>query len=628
MKRTALSIVLLYFTCTAAFCQSFIPYHILRAVEEGTRTLNGKPGKNYFQNSANYQIQVNLNPATGEVKGDADIVYFNNSRDSLGFLVFRLYQNVYKRGVAHDGNVPASIIGDGMNIASLTVNGEQILLEQNKRVIIEGTLLTLYLRKALRSHDSCRINIAWNFILPGIPVHRYGKYAEGTYFVAFWYPQIAVYDDIDGWDYTPHGGLQEFYNDFNNYEVSIILPAGFMAWATGNWENPEQILSQWILDRYYQAKTSDKVVHIIDPGDITSRNVFRKKGSKTFQYKAVKVPDFAFGVSDIYRWDGLSVRNDSTGSERIFVSAAYRNGSEHFEEVAELGSSALARMCEGSYGMPYPYDCVTVFNGEGGMEYPMIVNNGEVTTKDGTLYVTMHEIAHAWFPFLTGINETKYGWIDEGLTSFLPIETSEAMGSDYRSLGQIIRQYDLQAGTEIDIPFTSSSWQTRENSYFYSSYTRSVAAFSLLEKYVGRDTFRMAVRQFVQTWQYKHPTPYDFFNIIKNTTNYDLDWFIDQWFYQPGWADLAIGEVNLKGNTLKVEIKKIGSFAVPVVLELEFIDGSKESMEWKPDIWKSKSSITVTLIITDELKAIKLGNATIPDKNRKDNYFDRLNINP
>jgi aminopeptidase N len=144
----------------------------------------------------------------------------------------------------------------------------------------------------------------------------------------------------------------------------------------------------------------------------------------------------------------------------------------------------------------------------------------------------------------------------------------------------------------------------------------------MLEKYMGRDTFRMAIREFVNVWQYKHPTPYDLFSVLKKSTPHQLDWFIDQWFYQAGWADLSIGEVRLSGNTLKAEINKKGAFAVPIIVELEFIDGAKETMQWKPDVWKSKNSIIVTLIITDEIKAIRLGNSSIPDKNRNDNYFE------
>jgi hypothetical protein len=602
--------------------QTLVPYNFLRAVANGTRTLDGIPGPYYYQNSADYHIDVNFNPRDGKLLGSADIRYYNNSTDTLRMIVMKLYQNLLKPGTPTDFVIDASILTHGVAITSLVVDDFNLSENMAKRTRTEGTLFTIYLPKALTPLNFSKIHIEWNFIMPQVEVHRYGKYNEGSYFIGYWYPQISVHDDMDGWDQIHPMGTQEFYNDFNNYYVNITVPSGFMVWATGTWENPQQILSSNILSLFQKAKTSDDVVRIITKDDLKNNNIYLRKGQKTFRYSAEQVPDFAFGVSDRYLWDATSVINDSIDKRRVTVTAAYLPGAENFDLVAGMGAEVIGRFVKNGYGIPYPYPSVTVFNGDGGMEYPMIVNNGNSFSKKGTLYVTMHEIAHAYFPFLTGINETKYGWMDEGLTSFLPMEIDKSMGSDYHTLEEVTHQYETLAGTETDIPLLVPSWQTREQAYFYLSYAKSVVAFSMLESLMGKQSFRKGIQNFIGTWEYKHPTPYDFFNVLKNSTNCELDWFIDAWFFQMGWPDLAIGDVNLTGNNLKVEVKKLGLLPVPVVLQIKYKSLETDTLKYNAGVWKDKNLLTFTLAIYDEVESIRLGTSTIPDKNSKNNYID------
>jgi hypothetical protein len=622
MKIVAILLLFVLSGTYALYGQHFVPYSFLSAVNKGFRTEEGVPGKRYFQNRTDYRIDVRFDPRSGKLEGGANMVYYNNSPDSLKSLTFRLYQNLNKKGSARNETEDPAAINEGVKITMLNIAGEDLMQKFNTRTKTEGTLITVFLQKALHSLDSCSIHIEWNVVLPPYVLHRYGKYAEGSWFVAYWYPQIVVYDDLNGWDRLYPTGTQEFYNDFNTYEVSITVPSGYMVWATGEWENAGKVLHPAIYSRYMNAQQAVKTIHIITPDDLTGKKVFARRGSGTFLYQASQVPDFAFGVSDRYVWDGISVVTDSTGSERVFVSSAYQPGSKNFDQVAEAGAQAISDMCRHSYGLSYPYSHVTVFNGDGGMEFPMIVNDGALATFSGTQFVTMHEIAHAWFPFLAGINETKDGWMDEGLTTFLPMETGKVLGCEYHTLEHVIRQYDMLAGTDVDVPLFVSSWQTRDNAYLFTSYIRSVAAFSMLERYMGRDTFRLAIRNFVHHWAYRHPAPSDLFNLFKQSSNKDLDWFIDQWFYQPGWADLSIDSVSQTGSTLKIEIKKLGAFAVPVLLKINYKSGATDSVETNAGVWKDKNSLTVTWNLVDEPESIRLGDSTIPDKNRKDNLYE------
>jgi len=601
--------------------QKFIPYEMIQAIEKNTRTYNGLPGEAYFQNHADYSMQVKFNPHSGKLSGKTDITYFNESPDSLRKVVMRLYQNSNKKGGIRDEETDPEVIHDGVIIRALVVNDEDLINNLGYRTRTEGTNFTIYLKEVLVSGSSCTIHIEWEFIMPDRPLKRYGKYDEGTYFVSLWYPQVAVYDDIDGWDETQYTGTHEFYNDFNNYRVAITVTRGYMVWATGLWQNPQEILSQEVLDQLSYTSISEETVHIITPKSLESKNWYAGRGPKTYIYNAENIPDFVFALSDHYLWDVSIARMDPDSIHNVSVSAAYPEGATYFNKVAELGKDIVQHLSEVSYGISYPYPAVTVFKGEGGMEYPMMVNNGARFFWNATVYLTMHEIGHAFFPFLTGINEHKYSWIDEGLTTYLPLETQTALESNYYTVEHMISTYNLMAGTSDDVPLFVSAYLTRGNVYKNYSYIRSAVAFYMLENYIGRDTFRMAIRNFVENWQYKHPTPYDLFTIIKNTSQRDIDWFVDLWFYSFGWPDLAIGDVTKTGYTVKMEVKKVGLLPVPVLVELDYLSGDKEYISFPVELWKDKDILNLTFMIEDELESIKLGSQQIPDKNPLNNSF-------
>ncbi len=603
--------------------QQYIPSEIQYAAEKGTRTLVGTPGKNYFQNYATYNLDVRFNPGSEILSGEADITYFNESPDSLHKVVMRLYQNIYKKGGIRDEEVDPGIIHDGVIIKSLRVNNEDFTPKLAHRTRTEGTNFTIYLNHILTPGKSCNIHMSWEFPMPDRPVKRFGKYDKGSYFVSLWYPQVAVYDDIDGWDENQYTGTQEFYNDFNDYYISITVPRGFMVWATGLWVNAQYILSKDAWERLQEASVSEETVHIITAAQLKSKNWYSGKGSKTFRYKAENIPDFAFAVSDHYLWDATTawIGRDH-GEHKVLVSAVYPEGAAYFNEIAGIGQKIIKHLSESSYGIPYPYPAVTVFKGEGGMEYPMIVNNGARFFLNGTIFLTLHEVAHAYFPFMLGINERKYSWVDEGLTTFLPMETEAALESDYYTMEHIIRRYNILAGSFEDIPLSVSASQTRGKTYENYSYIRSSVAFHMLENYVGRDTFRLAIRNFAEIWKYKHPTPYDLLAVIKSTSHRDIDWFIDLWFFGSGFPDLAIGDVTKMGNKIKVEVQKLGSFPVPVLVEMQFLNGEKEIFRFDPEVWKEKDTLNLSFIIVDELESIKLGSPAIPDKNSLNNVFN------
>lgn len=598
----------------------YVPYNIQQAIKKQTRTNNGKPGILFFTNYSDYKINVIFNSSSGELEGRANITYHNNSPDTLKKIVMRLYQNILKPNSARDEEVEDINLSKGMIINDLVVNGNSYTENLKMKTRTEGTNFYVFVQGGINPGDSCLINIAWNFRMPQTSVHRFGKYGESTFFVAMWYPQIAVYDDVDGWDEMQYTGTHEFYNDFNNYDVTIKVSKGAMVWATGTWTNPSMILAPSIYERYKAALELDEVQHIIKIEDIDSKFSNAGRGNK-FRFVAKGIPDFVFATSKDYLWDAASVVVDSSNMKRVMVSAVYPEKSVGFSSVASICSEVVNRLSFESYGVPYPFPAITIFNGKGGMEYPMMVNNEDNRNSKASVFLTLHEVAHAYFPFMTGINERKYSWIDEGLTSYLPMETQKAMNSDHYSLKYFTGRYDAMSGTEFDILFCTPAYQAREFSYYFYSYFRSVMAFMVLENYMGRDTFRLAIRNFIDIWQGKHPTPYDMINTFKNSTNKDIDWLINQWFFQQGYPDLSIKDVKLNDETVHVEIEKNGNLPVPVILSFIYEDGNIDIVERNVEVWKHTNNISITQSIKNKLIKIELGNLQIPDKNREDNYY-------
>ena len=238
-----------------------------------------------------------------------------------------------------------------------------------------------------------------------------------TFFIPYFYPEIAVYDDLHGWASTPYNGLQEFYHDFSDYDVTITLPKGYQAWATGEWQNAADILQPTFLERWERAHKATEVVSIFSEAELLTGKVFKKASKNVFQFKATQVPDFTFAASAHYNWDATSVIVDEKTERRTFVSATYDTKSNEYKRVARIAADGIQLMSTWLHGYPFPYPCLTVFDGNDGMEYPMMINDASVSEAYVTS-LTVHEAAHTYFPFMVGINEQDYAWMDEGWANF------------------------------------------------------------------------------------------------------------------------------------------------------------------------------------------------------------------
>jgi hypothetical protein len=602
----------------------YVPLDIKKAYEKHTRNYDGTPGKNYWQNSANYMINVQVFPKDKLLKGSETITYFNNSPDTLKFLIFRLYQNIYQLGAPREFSVSKIDLHDGIKIHKIKLNEIEFSPDTTKSVSINATVMRITLEKPLLPKSTMNLGFDWDVTLPSVSNIRMGVYDSTTAMVAYWYPQVSVYDDVHGWDNDQYTGSQEFYNDFNNYEVSIEVPNTFCVWATGILQNAGIVLSPKTFERYQKAETSEEIVNIIRKEDLDLENFSRTSQTNKWNYSAINVTDFAFSYSDHYLWDAVAAVVDSSTMRKTLISAAYNQKSEDFYEVAKIAKAVIQSYSFSFPVIPFPYPRMTVFNGQGGMEFPMMVNDGSSDKRSGTVYLTAHEIGHTYFPFFMGTNERKYAFMDEGWATILPEDLLPKIEPSSTDRGKYLADaFSRIAGKEDELPLVIPSSDIRGGgTYRVSAYTRPGLAYKFLRDALGTETFLQGLHEYVKRWNGKHPIPYDFYFSFNNALKVDLNWFWKPWFFEFGYPDLAIKSVSIKKNRAKITVEKIGSMPIPVAIKLIYKDGKTKDFYENTSIWKDGKTVKeFTYPVEGELIKVELGKDEIPDTDKSNNIF-------
>jgi len=596
----------------------YIPIEYQKAIKNKTRTLTGEVGENYWQNKIRYEIDADFNPETGLLKGKEIIIYTNNSPHNIHSVFFNIYSDLYKKGNKRDAAVKITDLHDGTKITSILINDKKNSSNLSKWNYSD-THFKLNLEKGLKTGESVKIELAWEFTMPKSTYIRNGKYAKNTWFVSYWYPQIAVYDDINGWDNIGYDGLHEFYMPFADFDVTIKLPAKQIVWAAGELQNAKDILVAEYYKRYKKAKTSDKIIHIIEKSDL-SKKITKGNNDIFWNFKAKNVVDFAFSTSNHYLWDATSLIVDKKTQRRTNIHVAYKQNSHDFHSVADVSKKTLDYLSNTMPAIPYPYPSMTVFNGHGGMEYPMIVNDGSEFSMDRTIFLTSHEITHTYFPFYMGINQERYAWIDEGFTMFLPSEFQTNSGNTNQAESST-SNYEYYAGSSMDMPLMTESFNIKDYQYYIASYYKPEMAYRILEDLLGKELFLKAMQTFIHRWNGKYTSPYDFFFTFNNVANEDLSWFWKPWFFEFGYPDIAIKDVKKSNGSYEISIVKKGNLPVPIYLTIRYADGSNEILKKTARVWKNSNNFIFNHKTKKKITSIKLGNSIIPDINKKDNSY-------
>ncbi|MCK0129888.1 hypothetical protein MWU59_00065 [Flavobacteriaceae bacterium F08102] len=346
------------------------PRDIQKAYQNETRSFDGTPGKAYWQNSATYTIKLVISPPNRRVKGEEIIVYKNKSPQTLKSLNFKLILNHHKPEAARLNPVSKEYLTTGIQVDKFLENGKERLWNYND----DTTNKSIPLTEALLPNQEVTLTIHWSFDL-SVQSGREGAIDETTFFLAYFYPRISVYDDYQGWDTTTFYGAQEFYNDFNDYNVEVTVPKNYIVWATGNLLNPTEVLQPFYAENLAESMQSDDVIQIARLEDLAKKQITKQTDANTWKWNATKVPDFALGLSDHYIWDAGSVVVDSKTNRRVSVQAAYDEASKDFEQMVNFGKDALKWFSTEVPGIPYPYSKSTIIRGFADMEYPMMVND-------------------------------------------------------------------------------------------------------------------------------------------------------------------------------------------------------------------------------------------------------------
>ena len=381
----------------------YMPRNIANAFRKETRASDGRPGNKYWQNEARYNITVSAMPPNRTITGSEEIIYINNSPDTLKSLIIKLILNIHKPGALRYQNASANYLTDGVTIDAFSENGVARTWKNNPNL---NTWQYAGISKPLLPHDSVKINFDWHYQV-SIESNREGMIDSTTFFLAYFYPRIAVYDDTDGWDKIDFTDQQEFYNDFNDYTLNVKVPENYIVWSTGTLQNAADILQPDYLKRLNESFTSDSVIHIASVEELAAKKVTKQNNLNVWQWKADHITDMAVGISDHYVWDASSVVVDDVTKRRASVQAAFNDNASDFHQMVEYGRHSLDWFSHNWPGVPYPFPKTTIFQGYADMEYPMMVNDNTMPNPVFSRFVAEHEIAHTWFPFYMGINETR-----------------------------------------------------------------------------------------------------------------------------------------------------------------------------------------------------------------------------
>jgi len=588
------------------------------------RTASGYPGHGYWQNRADYTIDVKLNDDNQSINGFETITYTNNSPDNLNYLWVQLDQNVrakdsdsykiYTGGMRKKLDFswikPGYVIGDkdANEILNKFDGGfkiEEVVSIDGRKLqyVINKTMMRIDLDKPLKSGSKTSISIRWNYniqdriFMGGRPGYEFFKSDSNyLYTICQWFPRMAKYNDVYGWQNKQFLGRGEFTLDFGDYDVRITVPADHIVAATGELQNSMEVLTKTQIDRMKQAKSSNEPIIIITQDEAEKNEKSRSKKVKTWRFKAKNVRDFAFTSSRKFIWDAMGVK---FGNRTVMAMSYYPKEANPLYERYSTRAVAHTLKVYSKYTFDYPYPVAISVEADNGMEYPMICFNYGRPEKDGTytertkygmISVIIHEVGHFYFPMIVNSDERQWTWMDEGLNTYLQFIAEQEWDRDYPSRrGPPKNIVNYMKGNKNNLsPIMTNS----ESIYQFgnNAYGKPATALNILrETIVGRELFDFAFKEYSKTWMFKHPTPSDFFRILENASAVDLDWFWRGWFYTTDPVDLSIDNVNW--YTLDTKNP-----------DIEFPFREKKKDEEPIQIWQERNEIDIqeTVVETDE----------------------------
>jgi hypothetical protein len=622
---------------------------IRRAWQAGTRDATGTPGKNYWQLQTDFDITAKLDPATQTITGSEVITLHNNSPDALNEIMLRLDHNIFRGLVPRGLSVPAENT-EGMIVNRLAVNGEAVELGgpppgggrgrgaagAPRRLSASGldqTLARISLATPIAPKSSAKIEVEWRTKLPGGTGgrgHRMTQRFEDHLFQPTqWFPRIAKYDDLRGWDTSIYLGPAEFYNNFGRFDVKIDVPAGWIVSGTGVLQNPQEVLTATARERLAKVLDSDEVITIVGPDEVGPGKGTAAGERLVWHFSADLVNDFAWATARNFVWRATRATIPGKGPVPIHM-VHLPDRARLFERAGPITRHALEFYSK--LWAPYPFPQLTLQDGpSAGMEYPMVINSNQGAAD--------HEAAHQWWPMMVGTNETWYGWMDEGFNQYMNILSdadAEGVPANLDGLGQ---RYGRTSGNEEEAPMMWAA-NLAGPMYGFQTYSKTPLMLSMLGGIVGDAEVQRAMREYTRVWSWKHPSPWDYMFLMNRELKQDLNWFWYYWLWTTESVDSRIADVKNTASKYTVTIRQDGQMPSPVVLKVQLeekgaaakpmanakmLDERTALVTFPVDVWFNGSrSFDAVLDFGRPITSVTFDpNCRFPDKDPTDNVWPK-----
>lgn len=600
MKKSLLALMIVISSAFAHSQDLYIPRNIKQAYSNETRSPDGRPGSKYWQNYGRYNISITAMPPGRTIRGSESITYINNSPNALNNIIIRIIANIHKPGAVRFTPASDDYLTEGVTIDSFFINGVAHIWKEDGR---HNTWYPVSLPSALPSKDSIKLNIAWHYDLSK-ESGREGMLDSTTFYLAYFYPRVSVYDDYNGWDKTNFTDEQEFYSDFNDYTLNVTVPQNYVVWSTGELQNRDAVLQPDYASRLQKSMTSDSTVHIATLNEMLGKKVTAKNKMNTWKWTATDVPDVALAISDHYVWDAASVVVDDVTHRRVSMQAAFDDTAQDFHQMVQFGTHALDWLSHNFPGQPYPYPKMTAVQGQADMEYPMMINDSHNEQAEFSRFVAEHEIAHTYMPFYMGINEGRYAFMDEGwATTFEYLIGINDFGKD--AANNFYKLFRVNGwihdkSTEEDLPIITPANVLNGMAYGSNAYVKPSLGYLAVKEMLGDTLFKKCLLEYMDRWHGKHPIPWDFFYTFNAVSGKNLNWFWSNWFFSNGYIDLALQNVVANKNNSTAYIQNIGGFTAPFTLTVTYSDGTTQSFKETAEVWSANQKATSVVISSNK----------------------------
>ncbi len=593
-----------------------------------TRSAAGIPAPGYWQNRADYRISARIDTTAKTLRATEAITYTNNSPDELDVLWVQLDQNTYKHDARstfapqfEDRGCCKFTDGDVLESISIETGGQTY----KPAYSVSDTRLQLRLATPLAAHGGKTVvRIAYHYTVPG----GWGGRTAVThsqrgdiYEIAQWFPRMAVYDDIRGWDTAPYLG-SEFYLEYGDIDYSVTVPWDYLVEGSGELQNPLQVLTAKQRERLQQAARSDATVMIRAPqevGDASSRPTH--DGEQTWHFLMHNTRDAAFAASPVFVWDAARIKLPHDGhAVAMSVYPVEAVGPQKWNRSTEFVKAAIEEFS--ARWFVYPWPVMVNLGGHGaGMEYPGIVFDDMKDAGRDLYWITTHEVGHSWFPMIVGSDERRDAWMDEGFNTFIDVYASDAFNRG-EFAPKRDPEYAEHGGNPVDeilpvladkaAPVILAPADLIAEKYRHPiSYFKPALGLVLLrEQILGPERFDYAFRKYIAAWAYKHPSPSDFFRLMASEAGEDLSWWWRGWYMQNSTLDIAISKAAYRDNDfhngLQLELLNKSTLVMPVTLDIAFADGTHRRLTVPVETWLQSNTPKFDLVIDRDVKSVAL----------------------